>query len=453
MKTVLLMYREELAAVCRQKVPEQLMLMIKESDDFYTKPFANQENLQLAKQLLEKAEVTRSFKHVLTERMVEYCYFHEEQTRELDAWLISLNPGELTKKTRVYLIELCILRGYSKEAFEYVSAYGSDGISPDLLLKMTVRRITETLYEYSETLVNLCVRLLQAEQVHETLLRYLCMHYVGPTQDMYNLLCAAYDAKADSKDLAARVVTQMLFTGKIDHLEEAYEISKKSHCVSGKLDRAVLVVRCHESLMKESVFSQEMQDTLEQLLLEQQDLPEVFSLAILQQYSRQKELSEKSRHLCEQLLYAYCAKGIYMKCFHGLKDIIELPHQMEGRIIVQWNGTPDCHVWLRGELIPRGKKVTYEMQEIYPGIYTAGVFLFPDEMVQISVRCGDGDEEKEVKEVLLDPSSCYCREGSIYGEIQKLIELERKENYDQWKAECAKAIRNREAAKELYVLL
>ena len=37
------------------------MLMIKESDDFYTKPFANQENLQLAKQLLEKAEVTRVF--------------------------------------------------------------------------------------------------------------------------------------------------------------------------------------------------------------------------------------------------------------------------------------------------------------------------------------------------------------------------------------------------------
>ena len=143
-------------------------------------------------------------------------------------------------------------------------AYGSDGISPDLLLKMTVRRITETLYEYSETLITLCVRLLQAEQVHETLLRYLCMHYVGPTQDMYNLLCAAYDAKADSKDLSARVVTQMLFTGKIDHLEEAYEISKKSHCVSGKLDRAVLVVRCHESLMKESVLSQEMQDTLEQ---------------------------------------------------------------------------------------------------------------------------------------------------------------------------------------------
>ena len=115
---------------------------------------------------------------------------------------------------------------------------------------MTVRRITETLYEYSETLITLCVRLLQAERVHETLLRYLCMHYVGPTQDMYNLLCAAYDAKADSKDLAARVVTQMLFTGKIDHLEEAYEISKKSHCVSGKLDRAVLIGTLCHSLMK-----------------------------------------------------------------------------------------------------------------------------------------------------------------------------------------------------------
>ena len=65
------------------------------------------------------------------------------------------------------------------------------------------------------------------------------------------------------------------------------------------------------------------------------------------------------------------------------------------------DGTPDCHVWLRGELIPRGKKVTYEMQEIYPGIYTAGVFLFPDEMVQISVRCGDGDEEKRLRKYFL----------------------------------------------------
>ena len=63
-------------------------------------------------------------------------------------------------------------------------------------------------------------------------------------RDRYNLLCAAYDAKADSKDLAARVVTQMLFTGKIDHLEEAYEISKKSHCVSGKLEMCIRDSSC-----------------------------------------------------------------------------------------------------------------------------------------------------------------------------------------------------------------
>ena len=453
-KTIPLMYREELADVCRKKVPGQLMLMVQESDLYYTKPIETTAGLTLAKQLLEKPEVTRSFKRVLTGRIVDYCYFHGEETREYDAWLVSLDPGSLEKQTRVRLIEMCVLRGYSKEAFEYACAYGSDGVRPDLLLKMTVRRITEILYEYNENLMILCIHLLQADQVHETILRYLCMHYAGPTKDMYNLLCAADHAKADSGDLAARVVTQMLFTGEITHLDEAYEICQKTKCVSEKLARAVLVVRCHDSLMKENVLTQEMQDTLEAMVLEQaQGLPEVFSLALLQQYSRQKTLSPQGQRLCEQLLYAYCAKGIYMKCFHGLKGLVELPHQMEGRIIVQWNGTPGCHVWLHGELIPRGKQVTYEMREIYPGIYTAGVFLFPDEMVQISVRRGDGDEEKEVKEVLLDPSSCYCREGSIYGEIQKLIELERKENYDQWKAECVKAIRNREAAKELYVLL
>ena len=67
---------------------------------FYTKAFCKirEKSAACKSSFLKKAEVTRSFKHVLTERMVEYCYFHEEQTRELDAWLVSLNPGELTKK-------------------------------------------------------------------------------------------------------------------------------------------------------------------------------------------------------------------------------------------------------------------------------------------------------------------------------------------------------------------
>lgn len=455
MKLLPLMYREDLVEVCRKKVPGQLMLLVQEADAWYEKPIETDEGMKLAKKLLEKPEVKRTFKHVLISRMVDYCYLHNEDTREYDAWLVSLDPGMLKREQRVRLIELCILRGYGKEAFEYICIYGSDNIRPDLLLKMTVRRITETLYEYNDSLLGLCVHLLKKEQVHETILRYLCMHFSGPTQEMLVLLFAADQAKANSQDLASRVVTQMLFTGETSHLDEAYEICKKTN-VSQTLERAVLVVRCHNSLMDESILSEDAVAQLETLFIQQspERLPEVFSLALLQQYSRQTSLTAQTKRLCEQLLYAYCAKGVYMKCFHGLKNLIELPHQMEGRIIIQWNGTPGCHVRVYGELLPRGKKVVYEMQEIYPGIYTAGVFLFPDETVQISVCCSrEGEEETTVKNVLLDPSSCYCRDGSIYGEIHKLIELERKENYEQWKQECVKAIRNREAAKELYTLL
>ena len=85
------------------------MLMIKESDDFIQSLLQIRKICSLQSSFLKKQRLHVPL-HVLTERMVEYCYFHEEQTRELDAWLVSLNPGELTKKTRVYLIELCILR-------------------------------------------------------------------------------------------------------------------------------------------------------------------------------------------------------------------------------------------------------------------------------------------------------------------------------------------------------
>lgn len=455
MKQIPLMYREDLVAVCRKKAPDHLMLMVQEADRFYKMPIPGAEGMKLAFDLLKKQELRASFRSLLTERMVEYCYFHSDETREYDTWLMSVDPASLSAKQRTYLIELYIKRGYSREAFECVCAYGCGQIQPALLLRMTVRRITESLYEYHDGLVSLCRRLLSMEQIHETLLTYLCIHYNGPTEEMFSLLMAAKQARVESRDLAERTVTQMLFTGEKKHLDEAYAFLIKKGTVSEKLARAVLVTRCHDSLMEESILPDEVTASLQKLLLEPGSgrLPEVFSLALLQQYSFCSSLDPDAKHLCEQLLYAYCAKGVYMKCFHGLRKLIELPHQMEGRIIVQWIGMPARHVWLSGELLPQKKKITYEMHEIYPGIYTADVFLFPDETVRISVRCTDGQEEKIVKEVLLDAESCYCRSGSIYSEIQKLIQLEDRENYVQWKQECIKAIRNREAAKELFTLL
>lgn len=450
-----LMDRADLVQVCRKKWPDQLMLLTEEADVFYQKPIQKAAQARLAFRLLGSAEIRPTFSRVLTHRMIDYCYQHDADTKEYNGWLLSLRPEDLEVQQRNRLVEMYITRGYSKEAFEAVCTYGSKIVKVELLLRMTVRRITEVLYERNDQLLWLCRKLLEQNQIHETVLTYLCMHYNGSTEDMYQLLLSADDTCADSRDLAERVVAQMMFTGNLEHLDEVYGIYNRIAYVSEDLRKAYLVLKCHDSLQRGSALSEAVVEQIEIYAEKKQnrELVSIFALALLSHYSKKTVLLSSEKRLCETFLYSLSAKGIYMSCYHALGKLVELPHQMEGRVVCQWIGKPGCKVWLQGELSPQKKKITYEMKEIYPGIYSAAVFLFPDETADIEIVCREGWEEKTVEKRVFDASVCYCRSGSIYEDIMNRIQLEKEGAFEQWKTERERSIRRELAVQELFPLL
>lgn len=469
-----LMYDSNLIAACRRQAPNQLMLMLEETCLLYQKPIQDEQMYGQVCRLLDNAQLSESYRRLLMQRRIDYCYYSSIKEKQAQTkgrpvptgsedgdtlWLLGLNLAQFDTQERCRVIELYIMRGYEKEAFAAVCTYGcgrcSSGIKLPLLLQMTVRHITESLYEYDENVLWLGQYLLLKQQWNDTLLTYMTQHYNGTTDSMMRLLILARDKKADLADLAERVVAQMMFTGSWGRLDEAYDCYCQTGHVSESVKRAYFVIKCHEYLMGMETISVENIRTVEALMFSQEsgELPAGFPLALLQYYGTLPSLDDKQKKLCESLVYGLCAKEIYLGCYPALEKHIEMSHQMEGRVIVQRQGEPDEQVWMEGIRKPQSEAVRMELTQVYPGIYTGAFFLFPDESVELILYHASGMEQEECDRLTIHAGGCYVREDSLYEGICRSITLFEDGNYEELKRHRAQTERQKRVMADLFTLM
>lgn len=466
-KSEQLMYRPELIAACRQQSPNQLMLLLEETYLLYHKPIQDDRMYDQARQLLLSQELTGSYRYLLICRLIDYCYSGSQRGRKKDekishgadeestSWLLSLDLQQLGADTRSRLIELYIMRGYMKEAFAAVRTYGYGRIRIPLLLKMTVRYITESLYEYDEYLLGLGLYLLQRKQWNDVLLSYMSQHYNGSTDTMLQLLFLAQDMKTDHSDLAERVVAQMMFTGNWHRIDEAFAIYSKGDQVSDQVKRAYYVLKCHEYLQGREAMNQANIQVIEHAVMKEGEgqLPKGYSYALLQYYGTLAVLDEKQKRLCERLVYGLCAREIYLGCYHALGRHIEMPHQMEGRIIVQYREAPGERVWMEGTMNPQKEQVYRQLSEVYPGIYVCTFFLFTGESMELTLFHDKGKEAEKGETVILTAGSCYARKDSLYDQICHLISCKQEGEQEDLKRHSAQMERQKRVVRDLFTLM
>lgn len=463
----LLMYEPELVSVCKRQSPNQLMLLLEDTYLLYQKPIQDDAVYEQVWQLLGSKELQESYRRLLVSRCIDYCYYNTQKERKADepqsracseeatAWLLSLDLSILSAQERAKVIELYIMRNCMKEAYQAVKIFGSRLIRVSFLLKMTVRYITEMLYEEDEYLLRLGRYLLQKQQWNETLLFYMAQHYNGTTEAMLRLLLVTQEAQTDSSDLAERVVAQMMFTGNWGKLDEAFDCYRKSGQISELVRRAYYVLKCHEYLTgRENMRSDNLQMIESQIIKDgQNQLPKVFYLALLQYYSMAGSLNDRQKRLCESLVYGYCAQQIYLGCYQGLGRHIEMPHQMEGKAVIEHRAAAGEQVWAEAVLKSQGQTVSQILTEVYPGIYTGAIFLFPDEQAELTVYHRTSIGKKEMERMILRGSSCYARQGSFYDEICRLITLEEEDNEEEMKRHCARTERRKRVIRDLFTLM
>ena len=461
-----LMHQADLISACRRQSPNQLMLMLEETSQLYRQPVSDDRMYRQVRTLLDGQELTASFRQLLICRAVEYCCAcsaHADKKgeaaragsdEESTAWLLGLDLQQLPAQIRAKTAELYIQRGRMKEALAVVRQYGVSGIKVSLLLKMTVRCITELLYEEDEYLVRLGLWLLQKKQWNEVLISYLAQYYNGLTDRMLQLLLLTQETQTDPADLPERVTAQMMFTGNWSRIDEAYAIYNRDGQAKEPIRSAYHVLKCHAYLTGQSrTLPKETAEMAEEMLLSQKPAPQGFRFALLLQYAQLPQLNDKQKYLCEHLLYGLCADDCYLECYPALSRHIEMPHQMEGRVIIQKNAVPGRQMLAEGTQLPQNTQVSQEMREVYPGIYIAVFFLFPGETLQLTITGEAENGEKTEESEYVTAAGCYARKDSLYDQISRLIELKNSNELEEMKRKSAQMQRQKRVVRDLFTLM
>ena len=439
-ETEALLEDDKLLKKCRELCPQHLLMRLARAEEVQDKPIQGTEQLKQVRALLADSRLEDDYRQFLLTKVIEYCYAASDAKHlDCDGLFVELDAEKLSEEERIRVIEILIRDEYYTLAYQLVRTYGYNRIRQEYLLKMTVRMIQEKLYEKSRFLVRLCYYLFVHNQYNETTLAYLAAFYNGLTNSMYKLLAKIRKSKADSRDLAERVLAQMMFTGQYEKLDQVYEWYCEGKQVLEEMRMAYLVLKCDAYFMERERVDAERIRAVEELLRQKEweDIPKVCCYALLTMYSRQKAMTEREKKIASALIGLLAGEGLLLSCFVQLGRQIQLPQELEGRIILEYRKEGIQRVAAEGKRYPDGVRIKREMTQVYPGVFSKTFLLFEDEWIDLKLICTgeNGDTQEEEKKI--SGERVFTREDSRFAQLNHMIRLAKQGEWDKLE-ECLK---------------
>ena len=143
--------------------------------------------------LLEQADRRGSlhplFRVRVLSAIVRYYRERAEQSEQLRdgsaAYLLCLDKDLLTRAERNGVCETLTRCGYLNEAYEMISRYGAEGIGTETLFRLCTKLVLKNLFDEDDRLLHLSHVVFEAGKSDSVLLDYLCEHFNGTVEQMY----------------------------------------------------------------------------------------------------------------------------------------------------------------------------------------------------------------------------------------------------------------------------
>ena len=408
---------------CEELAPWNLMLALRRSGEMLRRPLG-EKDLEQAFFLLGQAELHPAFAAELTEKVVHYCCMNQITSPALEDFLLAQDGQSLSRAGKGELVETLIQAGQSEAAYQLLKRYDEIQIREARLLALADALIRERAYQKDEEILKLCGSLYEKGQTNRSVLEYLCMYSCGRSTEMRRLLKTALESHAQTYELEERLLSQMLFSGEEDGLEEVYGCYRRNRPEADLLVQAYLAVQSHRYVTGKAQAQEEWIMEVEALSRAGDGfLADICHGALLSWYAGQPELSEDQEALCGRYLEELCRKGMILACYQNFAGRFALPDAIAGRVILQRQAEPGKRLFLRCRI--GGSRNVWqevaELPEVYPGIYARALILFADEELEYDVF-----QEEEGRERVLE-AACSCRgipaasgDESRFGRINRM---------------------------------
>lgn len=338
--------------------------------------------------LLSRSERIEEEERKKIRRMLVDFYYEKDRMRELDEYLLSLRPEDVSEKDRGEIVRCLVNRGMYEEAYAWIVRFGPYEVDAKTLFKLGSRLLgiaRSQEVEEDPFLTGMLFYAMKKGKYDDNVLNYLVQWFSGTIKELRDVWLVAESFGVDTYKLSERMLLQMLYTGA--HVGEKLEILR-AYSLNGGSDRiraAFVSACCHDFLVNEEITDSYVFESVQQLYYEDVPFHPVCKLAYLRFYA-DRERSAATEKICGDFLETLLARGIVMPFYRSYFGSAAQLSAYLDKTMVEYRTKPGSRVTIHyllqgGE--SGGQEYTHEeMRDMFGGIYVKDFILFFGEKLQ-----------------------------------------------------------------------
>lgn len=405
---------EELGRRCFEVYPGHPLLLINACYEAMEKEHMTDKDVVLLEQAGEAMRLHPLFYKRLLSAIVRFYKNQADDGGEGErdgslTYLLCLDKDKLGKEERNGVCETLIRQNYYSDAYNMICRYGIEGISTKYLLKLCTKMVLQKLFDEDDKLLYMSYEVSRTEKSDSIILDYLCEHFNGTVEQMYQILIQGILEHVETYDLEERLVAQMLFTGDTTRLDKVFDLYVTRKRANESIVKAYFTVKSVEYFLEGKVTEDKVFGYLEGAVnnsVEKDKVPDIYLMALTKFYSTLPELNKDQSDLCQAVVDILIEAGMIFTYFKDLARFIAIPGNILDKEIIEYHGNKEIRPHLKLRILPEEEEYHFEdMRPVYKGIYIREKVLFEGEILEYQVW-----EEKDDEMVLASEGSISCRE-------------------------------------------
>lgn len=385
---------------CFDVYPGHPMLRLKECRAILDSGLSEGAELFTLEGILGSLPLRPLFRQHLVSAMIDFLLRDAERQEDTgrieNSVLWGLIPDDISEKEQGSMIEILILQGRSKEAYDMIRQYGCEHVRDSRLMKLCAKMILQHLFDQDETLLALSFGVFTKGRYDTVILDYLCEHFNGTSGQMYDILTRGIADRVETYDLEERLLAQMLFSGAVSHLDQVFSLYAARKKTRENIIRAYFTVKSKAYFIDGAQVGSEVFTYLEQAVLGSPDrgwIPALYHLALTRYYAELPELTEEQKRLCKIMVDLLLDEEMVFPYFKKLGRHISVPEELLTSVMVEYhtsgNGQPDMEL----RIVPQEEQFHQEeMSKVFAGIFVKYMRLFEGEIMEYRIYEHEGEE-------------------------------------------------------------
>jgi len=319
------------------------------------------------------------YQNKIRQRLLKYYQTHME-TEDLKDYLKQLDFHGFAKVNKSLLIDILVNQGMYIGAYDLLCEYGYEEIKTENLLQLCNRMILNLEFAYEEELVLLAHYIFSLGKYNDVIIRYLCMQYEGPAEEMAAIWESAQGLQMEAYEVEEKILCLCMFTR--IYLPKAVRILDSYSKQAGKeqLILAYLTYEAYGYFVGGKATDLLIFKYLEKAVQKAWEMDIVCKLALLRYYAELTNWSDMQQDLLRRLLKECSDQGFRFAFYQKFPVKYLSAFQLEDKVFAEYQTSPGANVTLfyqlHGREEPLGEYHREPLKDIFQGFFSKEFILF-----------------------------------------------------------------------------